>query len=334
MLVEKTLALTGIKPTGTPHLGNLVGAIAPMVEFANKSEFDVNIFVADYHAINTPEGRARLKFETKSVVASCIAAGLRPDRCCIYRQSRVPQVFEFALFLMNFTPKGLVDRAHAYKAAVQSNIEVGQDGDYRINMGLYTYPILMAADILIFRANVVPVGRDQRQHIEFARDIAGSVNAIFPGLLELPEGFFHKENNEILGIDGRKMSKSYDNTIPIFGGREETKRAVMRIITDSKTPDEPKAEEGSVLLSIMQAVVDQDDYATFKERYLAGGIGYGAAKTLLADAIEQKVSAVRDKYRQLMDDEEHVRQILEEGEKRARSQAQKMIDVIHSRVFY
>ena len=236
---ENKIFLTGIKPTGTPHIGNWLGAIRPALEAA--ASFEARYFIADYHALNSVKDPEELRRNTYAVAAAWMACGLNPEKTLFYRQSDIPQVFELATLLSAFTPKGLMNRAHAYKAAVASNIEKGEDPDSGVNMGLYTYPVLMAADILLFDADFVPVGKDQVQHIEIAVDIAEAVNRNYgKEIFRLPQPFVGETTQTVTGLDGRKMSKSYNNTIPLFVGEAQLKKTVMRIVTNSQSVDEPK----------------------------------------------------------------------------------------------
>lgn len=320
----KKRALTGIKPTGTPHIGNYVGALKPLLDFAANPEYEVNCFLADYHCLNDVKARTNLGQLTLELAATLLALGFDPKGCTFYRQSDVPETFELTSFLTNFTPKGLMNRAHAYKAVVQTNHENGQTGDDEdigINMGLYNYPILMSADILLFDSDLVPVGRDQRQHIEFARDIAGSVNAVYgEGTCKLPEGIISEATMEIPGLDGRKMSKSYGNVVPIFAEASEIEKICKRVKTDSKLPEEPKDKDNLVYI-LYRALATPAELADFEARFLPGGMGYGNAKKELAALHEAKFAKARDEYTRLLKDPGHVNGILLEGAAKARALA-------------
>lgn len=320
----KKRALTGIKPTGTPHIGNYVGALKPLLDFAANPEYEVNCFLADYHCLNDVKARTNLGQLTLELAATLLALGFDPKGCTFYRQSDVPETFELTSFLTNFTPKGLMNRAHAYKAVVQTNHENGQTGDDEdigVNMGLYNYPILMSADILLFDSDLVPVGRDQRQHIEFARDIAGSVNAVYgEGTCKLPEGIISEATMEIPGLDGRKMSKSYGNVVPIFAEASEIEKICKRVKTDSKLPEEPKDKDNLVYI-LYRALATPAELADFEARFLPGGMGYGNAKKELAALHEAKFAKARDEYTRLLKDPGHVNGILLEGAAKARALA-------------
>lgn len=317
----KKRALTGIKPTGTPHIGNYVGALKPLLDFAANPEYEVNCFLADYHCLNDVKARTNLGQLTLELAATLLALGFDPKGCTFYRQSDVPETFELTSFLTNFTPKGLMNRAHAYKAVVQANHENGQTGDDEdigVNMGLYNYPILMSADILLFDSDLVPVGRDQRQHIEFARDIAGSVNAVYgEGTCKLPEGIISEATMEIPGLDSRKMSKSYGNVLPIFAEASEIEKICKRVKTDSKLPEEPKDKDNLVYI-LYRALATPAELADFEARFLPGGMGYGNAKKELAALHEAKFGKARDEYTRLLKDPGHVNGILLEGATKAR----------------
>ena len=242
------IVLTGIKPTGTPHMGNYVGALKPLVEMAKTNK--TFVFIADLHALNIIHDPNQIRQHTYEIAAILIALGLNLDNATLFRQSDIVQVSQLATMLMNITPKGLMNRAHSYKAAVDKNTAAGLDTDAGINMGLYTYPILMAADILLYDTDVVPVGADQKQHVEFARDIAGYFNHVYGETFKLPEPMIGADTGIIPGLDGRKMSKSYDNVIPLFAPESELKKKIMRIITDSKLPEDPKNPDESTIFQL------------------------------------------------------------------------------------
>lgn len=319
-MTSKKRALTGIKPTGTPHIGNYVGALEPILNFAAKPDFDVNLFIADYHSLNNADARRNLGQLTLEMAATLMALGFDPDKSLFYRQSDVPETFELTSFLTNFTPKGLMNRAHAYKASVQANEEnKADDLDIGINMGLYNYPILMAADILLFDSDVVPVGRDQRQHLEIARDIASSVNAFYgTSALKLPEAIISEETMEIPGLDGRKMSKSYGNSLPVFASADEVLKICKGIKTDSKLPAEPK-DKSNLVYIMYKAMATPAQLNDFEARFLPGGMGYGDAKKELAALHEAKFSQARAEYNRLMADPAHVNSVLLKGAEKARA---------------
>ena len=311
--------LTGVKPTGNPHIGNLYGAILPAIQKANSSDEPSYIFIANIHALNGVKDPEFLKDRTYAVAATFLAFGLDVNKTVFYRQSDIPEIFELTSILMNYTPKGLMNRAHAYKAILE------KDGnDDNVNMGLYTYPILMAADILAMRANVVPVGLDQKQHIEIARDIANAFNSVYKkDVLTLPTEFIEHQDS-ILGLDGRKMSKSYDNTVELFATEEETKKKVMKIPTDSLLPTDKKSED--CLLYKLMKMFNVD--AGYMQNFLNGGIGYGDAKKVLAETINTYLRPYREKYNALMADKSKIDEYLAAGAIKARATASETLKLV------
>ena len=317
------IVLTGIKPTGTPHLGNYVGALKPVVEMSQKHK--TVVFIADLHALNIIKNPAEIRQYSDEIAAMLVALGLNLDNAILFRQSDIVGVYQLACLLMNVTPKGLMNRAHSYKAMVDKNTAAGVDIDAGVNMGLYTYPVLMAADILLYNSDVVPVGADQKQHVEFARDIAGYFNNTYGNVFKMPEPMIGEDTGIIPGLDGRKMSKSYDNTIPLFAPENELKKKIMRIITDSKTPDESKNPDESTIFQLYKHFATDDEIAEFKNMFLAGGMGYGTAKTILFDKINSVLSAPRAEYERLMSDKTRINEILTDGAIRAGVIAEKTI---------
>ncbi len=314
---QKTL-LTGIKPTGTPHVGNYLGAIQPAIDMVHDYEHSF-LFIADYHALNTVQDGARLHDLTMSIAATWLACGLDPSKTTLYRQSAVPEVFELETILNSVTPKGWMNKAHAYKAAVDVNTGLGRDRDEGVSMGLYTYPILMAADILLYGANVIPVGKDQQQHVEIARDIALRFNGAFRSdILVLPEAFIQEELEAVTGVDGRKMSKSYDNVIPLFGTNEEWKKVINRIPTDSTSVEEPKDTSSSTLFEIYKSIAPAEKTAEVKARLEAGGMGWGHLKAELLTELEARFGQYRDRYNELMANTDEIERILAEGAEKAK----------------
>lgn len=314
--------LTGIKTTGTPHLGNLAGAIRPAIEASKDPGVRAYYFLADYHAlINVwdPEAIAR---STLEIAATWLAFGLDPERVVFYRQSDIPEILELTWMLSCLTAKGLMNRAHAYKAAVAANLEAGleDDPDRGITMGLYNYPVLMSADILMFKGERVPVGRDQLQHLEMTRDIAARFNHHFGDHLVLPEALIREESAVIMGLDGRKMSKSYDNTIPLFRESKKLRKLIMRIKTDSTPPEEPKDPDASTIFSLYRAFASAEETAAMAERYRAG-IGWGEAKQLLFEYLDGLLAEPRERYAELMAHPERIEGILRAGAEKARAEA-------------
>ncbi|MES1154217.1 MAG: tryptophan--tRNA ligase, partial [Rhodanobacter sp.] len=296
-----TRVLTGITTTGTPHLGNYVGAIRPAVEASRRDDVDAFYFMADYHALIKSDDAARIERSRLEIAATWLAAGLDPRRVTFYRQSDIPEIPELTWFLTCIASKGMLNRAHAYKAAVDKNTAAGEDADAGITAGLYMYPVLMAADILAFDANQVPVGRDQIQHIEMARDLGQRFNHLHGReFFVLPEALIEEQVATLPGLDGRKMSKSYDNTIPLFaGGKKVLREAIMRIVTDSRLPGEPKDPDDCALFTIFRAFAGETETAAFRQALL-DGIGWGEAKQVLYERIEADLAPMRERYEALM----------------------------------
>jgi len=313
----KKISLTGIKPTGDLHIGNYFGAIKPALELAE--EYDARYFIADYHALNTMKNPVELQSTIRHVAAGWLASGLDPEKVIFYRQSSIPEVFELTVMITAFTAKGLMNRAHAYKAAVQENNERGNDPDAGINVGLFTYPILMAADIILFNSDVVPVGRDQVQHIEMAQDIAQAVNANYgKPVLQVPEAAVQESVAVVPGLDGRKMSKSYNNTIPLFAPEKILRKTIMRIVTNSQTVDEPKDPESSQIFLLYKLFANDDEQAALAARYRAGGMGWGEAKEELFRAVNRTLTPLRERYEAITADIPALDKILAQGAEKAR----------------
>ncbi len=342
--------LTGITTTGTLHLGNYVGAIRPAIAASREAAVESFYFMADYHALIKCDDPDRIERSRLQIAATWLAAGLDTERSTFYRQSDIPEIPELTWLLTCVTSKGQMNRAHAYKAAVDANVAAGEDPDANVSMGLYCYPILMAADILMFNAHRVPVGKDQVQHIEMARDVAQRFNHLFgqrpqadatrrpppeggdparggpspdqgQEFFVLPEAQVDAEMELLPGLDGRKMSKSYDNAIPLFeGGAKALREAIARIVTDSRLPGEPKEPEGSALVTIYDAFATTAQRAAFRAE-LRGGLGWGDAKQRLYEQINAEIGPMRDKYETLMAHPERIEQTLQEGAVKARALA-------------
>lgn len=320
-MYEGKTVLTGIKPTGTPHLGNLIGAIKPTIHLSRQTKRSF-VFVADLHALNSVRDSAALNNHTREIAATFMALGLDINKTLLFRQSDVSEIFAMASLLTNVTPKSLMNRGHAYKAAVEANSERREmENDTGINMGLYTYPILMAADILLYGADIVPVGHDQRQHVEFARDIAGYFNNLYrENVLAMPEPL-PQETPLLVGLDGKKMSKSYNNTIPIFAEPRQLRILVNRIKTDAKLPREPK-DPNHAIIQIYEHFAQPDQVSTLRENFSEGRIGYGDAKVLLFHAINNRLEGPRQIYKDFMAKPEALTEILEACADAARQAAQ------------
>ncbi|MSQ71537.1 MAG: tryptophan--tRNA ligase [Betaproteobacteria bacterium] len=321
---QRIRVLTGITTTGTPHLGNYVGAIRPTVQASRNPATQGFYFLADYHALIKCDEPERIQRSTLEIAASWIAAGLDPERVTFYRQSDIPEIPELTWFLTCATGKGLLNRAHAYKASVDKNNAAGHDPDTDVTAGLFMYPVLMGADILMFKAHKVPVGRDQVQHIEMARDMASSFNHLYGEHLVLPEAVIEESVSMLPGLDGRKMSKSYDNTIPLFSSSAQLRKLIAGILTDSRAPGEPKNTEGSALFQIYQAFASAEETAALSRAY-AEGIAWGDAKQMLLERIESEIAPMRSQYQALIDNPAQVDAILLEGAAKARELATPLI---------
>ncbi len=322
--MNKRISLTGIKPTGTPHIGNYLGAIKPALELAK--QYDARYFIADYHALNSIRDPQELKNNVYEVAATWLACGLDTDKAIIYRQSSVPETFELSTILMAFTAKGLMNRAHSYKANVAENEKKGKDPDFALNMGLYTYPVLMAADILLFDTDFVPVGKDQKQHIEMAVDIAQVFNHNYKGdYIKIPEPSIGEDVQTIIGMDGRKMSKSYNNTIPMFLNSKKLRKTIMKIKTNSQAIEEPKDPETCTVFSLYKLFASDEKQEKLKKRYVSGGMGWGDAKQELYEVMEEIIAPKRDIYDELMENKTKIDIILAKGAEKARDIASKKI---------
>jgi tryptophanyl-tRNA synthetase len=313
-----TRFLTGITPSGTPHLGNYAGSIRPAVAASHTANVESFYFLADYHALIKCQDPARVHRSTLEIAASWLACGLDPAKVVFYRQSDVPEIPELNWFLTCVTGKGVLNRAHAYKASQDKNVEAGKDVDDGVSAGLFMYPVLMGADILMFNAHKVPVGRDQIQHIEMARDMASSFNHLYGEHFVLPEAAIEENVATLPGLDGRKMSKSYDNTIPLFAPRNELKKLISGIVTDSRAPGEPKDTEGSALFQLYQAFATEAETQAMRQAF-TNGIGWGDAKQMLFERIDAELAPKRAIYEDLMAHPEKVEAALLVGAERARA---------------
>ena len=324
--------LTGITTTGTPHLGNYVGAIRPAVASSQDKNLDSFYFLADYHSLIKSYDAAALKQSSKEIAATWLAFGLNTDNAVFYRQSDIPEIPELTWILTCVAAKGLMNRAHAYKASVADNEEHGErDPDKGITMGLFSYPILMAADILMFKANKIPVGRDQIQHVEMARDIAARFNHHFGDLLVLPEAEVDDNVAVLNGLDGRKMSKSYNNTIPLFEPPKKLRKLIMKIKTNSLEPGEPKDPEGCTLFQIYQAFASEEQTIAVRQQY-AEGIAWGEMKQFLFEHLDAILSEPRERYMELMADPQQMEAVLKEGAERARKYSIPLLRDIRSAI--
>lgn len=328
-----TRVLTGITTTGTPHLGNYAGAIRPAVQASTQPGVDAFFFLADYHALIKCDDPARVARSRLEIAATWLAVGLDHERVTFYRQSDIPEIPELSWLLTCVTAKGLMNRAHAYKASVDQNVAKGVEPDDGVTMGLFSYPVLMAADILMFNANKVPVGRDQIQHLEMARDIAQRFNHLYGrDYFALPEVTIEEDVATLPGLDGRKMSKSYNNTIPLFeGGASALRASVMRIVTDSRAPGEAKDAESSHLYTLYRAFATQAESAAFRKQ-LEEGMGWGDAKQALYEHLEALLAPMREKYFDLIANPGRIEDILQAGAARARKLAVPMMQELREAV--
>ncbi|MCL2850967.1 MAG: tryptophan--tRNA ligase [Firmicutes bacterium] len=321
--MNKTV-LTGIKPTGVAHIGNYFGAIRPAIELANATEGPSYLFLADYHSLTTVKDGASLCEYVKDVACTWLACGLDVKRSIFYRQSDVPGIFELAIILANYTAKGLLNRAHAYKSIVQDAIDRGVDPDHNVNVGLFYYPVLQAADILAFDVDLVPVGQDQKQHIEICADIAKSFNAIHGNVLRVPDVIIKKDVATLPGLDGRKMSKSYGNQIPLFCSESELKKYIKKIVTDSSLPTDPKSTD-CLIFQIYKLFATESEVETMANRFKQG-IGWGTVKEELFLVANRMISPMREKYEYYINNFEEVEKVLIEGAKKARQVSQKTLE--------
>ena len=323
--------LTGITTSGTPHLGNYVGAIRPAIEASLSGEFDSFFFLADYHALIKAQDPDLVHRSTLEIAAAWLALGLDTDNVIFYRQSDIPEIPELTWLLTCMTAKGMMNRAHAYKGAVQANVEAGEDEDMAITMGLFSYPILMAADILMFNAHKIPVGRDQIQHVEMARDIAQRFNHHYGEYFVLPEAQVDDDGAILQGLDGRKMSKSYGNTIPLFLTEKQLKKHINKIKTNLLEPGEPKDPDSSAVFQIWQAFASKAQVAEMRSEF-GNGIGWGEAKRQLFELVNEQLREPREKYLRLLENPAEVEAVLQQGAIRAREHSAKLIAKVRSAV--
>lgn len=320
----KHRVLTGITTSGSPHLGNYVGAIRPAIVASQSADHESFFFLADYHALIKAQDPERLHQSTKEIAAAWLALGLDTRKAVFYRQSDIPEIPQLTWLLTCMTAKGLMNRAHAYKGSVADNVAAGEDGDYAINMGVFSYPILMAADILMFNAQTIPVGRDQIQHVEMARDIAQRFNHRYGELFQLPAAQVDDNVAILQGLDGRKMSKSYGNTIPLFLAEKQLKKHINKIVTNLLEPGEPKDAETSTVFQIWRAFANEKQTAEMRVRF-AEGIGWGEAKKELYELLNEQLREPRERYNELLQDPARVENALAEGAEKARVESSELM---------
>jgi tryptophanyl-tRNA synthetase len=323
--------LTGITTSGTPHIGNYVGALRPALQASRRPGTENFYFLADYHALIKCDEPARVQRSTLEIAACWLAIGLDPEHVFFYRQSDIPEIPELTWLLTCVTGKGLLNRAHAYKAQVDRNSAAGVDPDTDVTAGLFMYPVLMAADILMFKANWIPVGRDQVQHIEMARDMASSFNHLYGNHLVLPEAAVDESVALLPGTDGRKMSKSYDNVIPLFCAREQLRKHIAGIVTDSRAPGEPKQVEGSSLFQIYEAFATAEETSALRQAY-ADGISWADAKQALFERIDREIGPLRERYDALVNNPQEIERVLRRGADKARAWATPFMAELRSAV--
>ena len=329
--MAKERVLTGITTTGTPHLGNYVGAIRPAIAASCSESVDSFLFLADYHSLIKCQDPAVVRQSSKEIAATWLALGLDPDEAVFYRQSDIPEIPELTWVLCCNAAKGLMNRAHAYKAAVQENVEAGDDPDLAVTMGLFSYPVLMAADILMFNANKIPVGKDQIQHVEMARDIAGRFNHNFANVFTLPEAVVGDDSAVLQGLDGRKMSKSYNNTIPLFDTEKKLRKSINKIKTNLLEPGEPKNTDDSTVFQLWTAFASAAETERMRVEF-ANGIAWGEAKKQLFELINGELSEARQRYNELMDDPAHIESVLKKGAERARAHSAPLMKKVRDAV--
>ena len=329
--MNKQRVLTGITTTGTPHLGNYVGAIRPAIAAANEGAAESFFFLADYHALIKCRDPALIRQSSKEIAATWLALGLDTEKALFYRQSDIREIPELAWVLSCSAAKGLLNRAHAYKAAVQANEEAGQDPDFAVTMGLFGYPVLMAADILMFNAHRIPVGRDQIQHVEMARDIAQRFNHSFEDIFTLPEAIVDENVAVLQGLDGRKMSKSYNNTIPLFLEEKPLRKAINRIKTNLLEPGEPKDPEGSTVFQIWSAFASGPETDRMRREF-ERGIAWGEAKKQLFELVNGELAEARERYRKLLDAPEYIEGVLRRGAEHAREHSATLMQKVRAAV--
>lgn len=329
--MSKQRVLTGITTTGTPHLGNYVGAIRPAIQASQRADVQSFYFLADFHALIKCHEPDLVHQSTREIAATWLALGLDADNAIFYRQSDVPEIPELCWLLTCMAAKGLMNRAHAYKASVDANVANGEDPDFAITMGLYSYPILMAADILMFNANKVPVGRDQIQHIEMARDIAGRFNHHYGEHFVLPEAQVDDGVAVLQGLDGRKMSKSYGNTIPLFLPEKQLKKSINKILTNLLEPGQAKDPDTSPVFQIWQAFATVEQTAEMRQQF-ADGIGWGEAKRQLFELVNGQLAEAREKYEALLAKPDYIEEVLQSGAEKARAYSKPMLEKVRAAV--
>jgi tryptophanyl-tRNA synthetase len=324
------ISLTGIKPTGTPHLGNYLGSIRPALEIAKSANTKGFYFIADYHSLTSVHSGEQLRSDIYEVAATWLACGLDPKSVTLYKQSDIAEILELNWILSCFCAKGLMNRAHAYKSKSSVNVNDGRDIDHGINLGLYGYPVLMAADILILNSDIVPVGADQLQHVEIARDLANAFNHHYGEVIKLPKAQ-ERDDKLVVGLDGRKMSKSYNNTIPLFVSEKKLRKLIMKIVTNSLPPEAPKDPNESTIMDLYKMFATKGEVAELSKQFLQG-IGWGVAKQELFEVVNRELSPYRERYNYFMENKSEIDQILKQGADEAKKLASKNLAEIKSKI--
>ena len=323
-MMNKQRTLTGITTTGVPHLGNYVGAIRPAIEASKDENIDSFYFMADLHALIKCDDPEKVYESSKEIAATWLALGLDTDKATFYRQSDIPEISELCWVLNCKAAKGLMNRAHAYKAAVDANLQADNDPDYAITMGLYGYPVLMAADILMFNAHNIPVGKDQIQHVEMARDIAGRFNHQYGETFVLPTAVTDDSVAVLQGLDGRKMSKSYGNTIPLFLTEKKLKKHINKIKTNLLEPGEPKDPDTSTVFQIWRAFASKAQTAEMRKEF-ENGIAWGESKKRLFELVNEEIKDARERYNEIINDPDYIEKTLQQGAEKAREQSSQLL---------
>ena len=329
--MSATRVLTGITTTGTPHLGNYVGAIRPAIAASRDASVEAYLFLADYHALIKNQNPEQVAQSSREIAATWLALGLDPERTFFYRQSDIPEITELSWVLTCSAAKGLMNRAHAYKAVVQANEASGEDPDFGVTMGLFSYPILMAADILIFNAHQVPVGRDQLQHVEMARDIAQRFNHHYGEIFTLPEAVVDDDVAVLQGLDGRKMSKSYGNTIPLFGTPKQLQKSINKIKTNLLEPGEPKDTDDSTVFQVWCAFANDAERDSMRQAF-ADGIAWGEAKNQLFERVNDELAPARAQYEALMANPGEVEAVLQQGAQKLKPKSEALMEQVRHAV--
>ncbi len=324
------ISLTGIKPTGTPHLGNYLGSIRPALEIAKSANTKGFYFIADYHSLTSVHSGEQLRSDIYEVAATWLACGLDPKNVTLYKQSDIAEILELNWILSCFCAKGLMNRAHAYKSKSSVNVNDGRDIDHGINLGLYGYPVLMAADILILNSDIVPVGSDQLQHVEIARDLANAFNHHYGEVIKLPKAQ-ERDDKLVVGLDGRKMSKSYNNTIPLFVSEKKLRKLIMKIVTNSLPPEAPKDPNESTIMDLYKMFATKTEVEELSKQFLQG-IGWGVAKQELFEVVNRELSPYRERYNYFMENKSEIDQILKQGASEAKKHASKNLAKIKSKI--